>query len=47
VSVPGVSAGAAGRWIVLAGGLVIAIALIADFASWTASAAFHHHHSHG
>jgi hypothetical protein len=48
VSVPGVSAGAAGRWIVLAGalvgGLVIAIVLIPDFASWTASGAFHHHH---
>ncbi len=48
VSLPGVSAGAAGRWIVLAGalvgGLVIAIVLIPDFASWTASGAFHHHH---
>jgi hypothetical protein len=50
VSVPGVSAGAAGRWIVLAGalvgGLVIAIVLIPDFASWTANSAFHHHHHH-
>ena len=47
-SVPGVSAGGAGRWIVLAGalvgGLVLAIVLIPDFASWTASGAFPHHH---
>ncbi len=46
-AVPGVSAGAAGRWIVLAGaivgGLVLAIVLIPDFASWTSSGAFHHH----
>ncbi len=46
-NIPGVSSGAAGRWIVLAGalvgGLVLAIVLIPDFASWTASSAFHHH----
>jgi hypothetical protein len=46
-AVPGASSGAAGRWIVLAGalvgGLVLAIVLIPDFASWTASGAFHHH----
>ena len=46
-SVPGVSAGAAGRWIVLAGalvgGLVLAIVLIPEFASWSANGAFHHH----
>ncbi len=45
---PGVSAGGAGRWIALAGalvgGLVIAIVLIGDFTSWTASGALHHHH---
>ncbi len=44
------SAGAAGRWIAVSGalvaGLVLAILLIPDFASWTASGVFHHHH-HG
>jgi hypothetical protein len=42
--------GSAGRWIALSaalvGGLVLAIALTADFAVWTAPAAFAHHH-HG
>lgn len=41
--------GAAGRWLVLGGGLaaglIIAVALIPDFSSWTArSAALHGHH---
>jgi hypothetical protein len=46
---PGMQPGAAGRWIAISGalvaGLVLAIALIPDFAAWTAhGAAFHHHH---
>jgi hypothetical protein len=44
----GSSPGAAGRWLALAGamvgGLVLAIALIPQFAAWTANAAFLHHH---
>ena len=40
--------GAAGRWIALAGaivgGLVLAVALIPDFATWTAHSVFVHHH---
>jgi hypothetical protein len=44
----GSSPGTAGRWIALAGalvgGLVLAIALIPQFAPWTAHAAFLHHH---
>jgi hypothetical protein len=43
----GVTPGGAGRWIALAGaivgGLVLAIVLIPDFASWTAHGALHHH----
>jgi hypothetical protein len=43
----GSSPGAAGRWIALAGalvgGVVLAIALIPQFAPWTAHAAFLHH----
>jgi hypothetical protein len=42
------SAGAAGRWIlvagVLVGGAVLAIVLIPDFASWTGPRALAHHH---
>lgn len=42
------SPGGAGRWIALTGaivgGLVLAIVLIPDFASWTAAGALHHHH---
>ncbi len=48
---PGIAAGAAGRWISLAGalvgGLVLAIVLIPDFHSWTAAGALLHHHHHG
>ena len=44
---PWASPGAAGRWIVLVGafvgGVVLAVALIPDFAPWTAHAAFPHH----
>jgi hypothetical protein len=44
---PDVAQGSAGRWIALAGallgGLVLAFALIPDFAAWTAHAAFVHH----
>ena len=44
----GVSHGAAGRWIALVGalvgGVVLAVALIPDFAPWTAHTAFAHHH---
>ena len=44
----GSSPGTAGRWIALAGalvgGVVLAIALIPQFAPWTAHAAFLHHH---
>jgi hypothetical protein len=47
LSVPASSSGASGRWIALAGplvgGVVLAIALIPDFAPWTAHAAFLHH----
>ena len=42
------SPGGAGRWLALAGalvgGVVLAIALIPQFAPWTAHAAFLHHH---
>ncbi len=41
------SPGAAGRWIMIAGGLVaglvLALVLIPDFSSWTAAGAFLHH----
>jgi hypothetical protein len=44
----GSSPGTAGRWLALAGalvgGVVLAIALIPQFAPWTAHAAFLHHH---
>jgi hypothetical protein len=47
-ALPGRQTGAAGRWIAIAGaivaGLVLAIVLIPDFAAWTASGAFPHHH---
>jgi hypothetical protein len=44
-------AGAAGRWLALAGaivaGLVLALVLIPHFGAWTAPGAFaHHHHEH-
>ncbi|PZS07681.1 MAG: hypothetical protein DLM64_14385 [Solirubrobacterales bacterium] len=43
--------GAAGRWLALAGalvgGLVLAIVLLPQFASWTAHGAFPHHHHGG
>jgi hypothetical protein len=42
--------GATGRWIALSGalvgGLVLAVALIPSFASWTAHSVFLHHHHH-
>lgn len=42
------STGAAGRWLVLGGallaGVVLAVALIPQFAPWTAHGAFAHHH---
>ncbi|MGO9752545.1 MAG: hypothetical protein ACLP8S_19065, partial [Solirubrobacteraceae bacterium] len=45
---PGVAQGGAGRWIAvvgaLVGGLVLAVALIPDFAVWTTHTAFLHHH---
>ena len=44
----GTPPGAAGRWLVLGGGLavglVIAVALIPDFATWTAHTGLLHHH---
>ncbi|MBV9466302.1 MAG: hypothetical protein JO206_10990 [Solirubrobacterales bacterium] len=44
------AAGRAGRWIVLGGslvgGLVLALALIGQFAPWTAHGALLHHHRH-
>lgn len=45
----GTPAGATGRWLMLGGGLavglIIAVALIPDFGTWTAhTAALHHHH---
>ncbi|MGI8412506.1 MAG: hypothetical protein ACR2LV_06040 [Solirubrobacteraceae bacterium] len=47
---PGVTPGAAGRWITIAGalvgGVVLAIVLTAQFAPWTAHGAFLHHHHH-
>jgi hypothetical protein len=47
-AISGSSPGTAGRWLALAGalvgGLVLAIALIPQFAPWTANAAFLHHH---
>ena len=46
----GVSASRTGRWIALIGppiaGLVLAIVLVPDFASWSHSAAFLRHHDH-
>lgn len=46
----GATAGAAGRWIAIAGalvaGLVLAIVLIPDFAAWSAHGVFVHHHHH-
>jgi hypothetical protein len=45
---PGYQTGAAGRWVSIAsaivGGLVLAIVLIPDFATWTAHTALLHHH---
>jgi hypothetical protein len=47
-TLPGQQNGAAGRWISIAGaiaaGLVLAIVLIPDFATWTAHTALLHHH---
>jgi len=47
-AISGSSPGTAGRWLALAGalvgGLVLAIALIPQFAPWTANAEFLHHH---
>ncbi len=47
----GASPGAAGRWIMLigalVGGVVLAVALIPQFAPWTAHSVFLHHHHHG
>jgi hypothetical protein len=47
-ALPGQQTGAAGRWISIAGaivgGLVLAIVLIPDFATWTAHTALLHHH---
>ena len=46
----GAAPGTAGRWIAIAGalvaGVVLAIALIPDFAAWTAHGVFVHHHHH-
>ena len=46
----GASPGATGRWIALAGalvgGVVLAVALIPQFAPWTAHSVFLHHHHH-
>jgi hypothetical protein len=48
--ITGDSTGVAGRWIALAGalvaGLILAIVLIPDFSSWTASGAFFHGGGH-
>ncbi|MDQ6803731.1 MAG: hypothetical protein M3065_01920 [Actinomycetota bacterium] len=45
---PGLQAGAAGRWISIAGalvgGLVLAVVLIPDFSIWTAHTVLLHHH---
>lgn len=47
----GVSPGAAGRRLAIAGalvgGLVLAIVLIPDYSAWTAHGVFVHHHHHG
>jgi hypothetical protein len=47
---PGYQTGAGGRWVSIAsaivGGLVLAIVLIPDFATWTAHTALIHHHDH-
>jgi hypothetical protein len=47
----GTAPGAAGRWITLVGalvaGVVLALALIPQFAPWTAHSVFLHHHHHG
>jgi hypothetical protein len=46
----GAAPGATGRWIALSsalvGGLILAVVLIPDFASWTAHGVFVHHHHH-
>jgi hypothetical protein len=46
----GLSPGARGRWMAVAGalvgGVVLALLLIPDFASWTAANAIPHHHHH-
>lgn len=47
----GAAPGAKGRWITLVGalvaGLILAVALIPQFAPWTAHSVFVHHHHHG
>jgi hypothetical protein len=47
----GISAGAAGRWITIAsgvvGGLVLAVVLISHFGVWTTAGALHGHHHGG
>ncbi len=47
----GAAPGRAGRWIAIAGalvaGLVLALVLVPDFASWTAHSVFVHHHHEG
>jgi len=47
----GAAPGAAGRWIAISGavvaGLILALVLIPDYASWTAHGVFVHHHHHG
>ena len=46
----GATPGGAGRWLALTGalvgGAVLAIALIPQFATWTAHGVFMHHHHH-
>ena len=47
----GAAPGAMGRWVAIAGavvaGLILALVLIPDFASWTAHGVFAHHHHEG
>ncbi len=46
----GLSYGARGRWVTIAGstaaGVILALALIPSFGSWTAGGVFRHHHEH-